>query len=49
VIEIGGMDNTPYLQAGIAIVGFDYTTVAADSNAKTGAFWSIYNGRDIGA
>lgn len=48
VINIGGMQNAPYLQAGIAVVGFDYTSVAADSNAKRGAFWDIYNGRDIG-
>ncbi|KAI1264996.1 carbohydrate esterase family 15 protein [Xylariaceae sp. FL1019] len=48
VINIGGMQNQPYLSAGIAIVGFDYTAVAADSNSKTGAFWSLYNGRDIG-
>lgn len=48
VINIGGMSNQPYLQAGIAVVGFDYTSVAADSNSKTGAFWSIYNGKDIG-
>ncbi|RWA14866.1 hypothetical protein EKO27_g137 [Xylaria grammica] len=49
VINIGGMSNQPYLQAGIAIVGFDYTRVASDSNAKTGAFWDIYSGRDIGS
>jgi hypothetical protein len=48
VINIGGMSNQPYLQAGIAIVGFDYTRVASDSNAKTGAFWDVYKGRDIG-
>jgi hypothetical protein len=48
VINIGGMQNQPYLSAGIAIAQFDYTSVAPDSNAKTGAFWSIYNGRDIG-
>ncbi|KAL1838926.1 hypothetical protein VTJ49DRAFT_2057 [Mycothermus thermophilus] len=48
VINIGGMQNQPYLNAGIAIAQFDYTSVAPDSNAKTGAFWSIYNGRDIG-
>jgi hypothetical protein len=42
------MLNQPYLQAGIAVVGFDYTTVAADSNSKTGAFWDVYIGRDIG-
>jgi hypothetical protein len=48
VINIGGMQNQPYLSAGIAIAQFDYTSVAPDSNAKTGAFWSLYNGRDIG-
>ncbi|KAK4215242.1 4-O-methyl-glucuronoyl methylesterase [Rhypophila decipiens] len=48
VINIGGMQNAPYLNAGIAVVGFDYTSVAADSNSKTGAFWDLYKGRDIG-
>jgi hypothetical protein len=48
VINIGGMQNAPYLGAGIAIAQFDYTTVAADSTAKTGAFWDVYKGRDIG-
>ncbi|KAL2174194.1 4-O-methyl-glucuronoyl methylesterase [Thermothelomyces heterothallicus CBS 202.75] len=48
VINIGGMQNQPYLSAGVAVAQFDYTTVSPDSNAKTGAFWSIYNGRDIG-
>lgn len=42
------MTNQPYLQAGIAVVGFDYSRVAADSNAGTGAFWDIYKGQDIG-
>ncbi|KAK3329292.1 hypothetical protein B0H66DRAFT_596886 [Apodospora peruviana] len=48
VINIGGMQNAPYLSAGIAVVGFDYTSVAADSNSKSGAFWDVYKGRDIG-
>ncbi|KAL2022095.1 hypothetical protein VTK56DRAFT_6139 [Thermocarpiscus australiensis] len=48
VINIGGMQNQPYLNAGIAIAQFDCTSVAPDRNSKTGAFWSIYNGRDIG-
>lgn len=48
VINIGGMQNQPYLSGGIAVAQFDYTSVAPDSNSKTGAFWSIYNGRDIG-
>lgn len=48
VINIGGMQNQPYLSAGIAIAQFDYTSVAADSTSKTGAFWDVYKGRDIG-
>jgi hypothetical protein len=48
VINIGGMQNQPYISAGIAIAQFDYTKVAADSNSKTGAFWDVYKGRDIG-
>ncbi|KZV93151.1 hypothetical protein EXIGLDRAFT_768376 [Exidia glandulosa HHB12029] len=48
IIAIGGIDNNVYLNAGIAVVTFDYTAVAPDSNTKTGAFWSLYNGRDIG-
>jgi hypothetical protein len=48
VINIGGMQDQPYLSAGIAVAQFDYTSVAPDSNSKSGAFWSIYNGRDIG-
>ncbi|KAF2842013.1 carbohydrate esterase family 15 protein [Patellaria atrata CBS 101060] len=49
VIAIGGIDNNAYLRAGVAVVTFDYTKVAPDSNGKTGAFWSLYNGKDIGA
>lgn len=48
VINIGGMNTQPYLQRGIAIAEFNYLDVAPDSNLKTGAFWSLYNGRDIG-
>jgi len=48
VINIGGMQNAPYLSAGIAVAQFDYTSVSPDSNAKRGAFWDIYSGRDIG-
>jgi hypothetical protein len=29
-------------------VTFDYTKVAADSNSKSGSFWTLYNGKDIG-
>jgi hypothetical protein len=48
IISIGGMDMKTYLNAGIAVVTFDYSRVAADSNSKSGAFWTLYNGRDIG-
>ncbi|KAF1912911.1 hypothetical protein BDU57DRAFT_457553 [Ampelomyces quisqualis] len=48
VLSIGGMDTRSYVNAGIAVVTFDYGKVAADSNSKTGAFWTLYNGRDIG-
>ncbi|TAQ87587.1 hypothetical protein B7494_g4107 [Chlorociboria aeruginascens] len=48
IIAIGGIDNNVYLSNGIAVVTFDYTTVSPDSTGKTGAFWALYNGRDIG-
>lgn len=48
VIAIGGIDNKSYLNAGIAVVTFDYSSVAADSNSKTGSFWTLYSGKDIG-
>lgn len=48
VISIGGMDNAAYLAKGIAVVTFDYSAVAADSNSKTGSFWTLYTGRDVG-
>lgn len=48
VIAIGGIDNKAYTGAGIAVVTFDYGKVAADSNSKTGSFWTLYNGKDIG-
>lgn len=48
VINMGRMKNQAYLSAGIAIAQFDYISVAPDSNSKTGAFWSVYNGRDTG-
>lgn len=47
-INIGGMSTQTYLQKGIAVAEFNYLDVAPDSNAKTGAFWALYNGRDIG-
>ncbi|KAF2280536.1 uncharacterized protein EI97DRAFT_370003 [Westerdykella ornata] len=48
VVAIGGIDNKVYTNAGIAVVTFDYSRVAADRNSKTGAFWTLYDGRDIG-
>lgn len=48
IIAIGGIDNNAYLNQGIAVVTFDYTSVSPDSNGKSGAFWALYNGKDIG-
>lgn len=48
VMSIGGMDTKSYTGAGIAVVTFDYSRVAADSNSKSGSFWTLYNGKDIG-
>ena len=48
VISIGGMDTKSYVNVGIAVVTFDYTKVAADNNSKTGSFWTLYSGKDIG-
>ncbi|KAH9874864.1 hypothetical protein J1614_004351 [Plenodomus biglobosus] len=48
IISIGGMDVKSYTNAGIAVATFDYTKVAADSNSKSGSFWTLYNGKDIG-
>lgn len=48
VIAIGGINNNVYLQNGVAVVTLDYTGVAPDSDGKSGAFWALYNGRDIG-
>ncbi|KAJ2924010.1 hypothetical protein H1R20_g13080, partial [Candolleomyces eurysporus] len=49
MIAIGGVDNNAYTRAGIAVATLDYLGVAPDGNGKTGAFWSLYNGQDIGA
>ncbi|KAF1844542.1 carbohydrate esterase family 15 protein [Cucurbitaria berberidis CBS 394.84] len=48
IISIGGMDTKSYTGAGIAVVTFDYGKVAADSNTKSGSFWTLYSGKDIG-
>ncbi|TFK32133.1 hypothetical protein BDQ12DRAFT_639141 [Crucibulum laeve] len=49
MLAIGGVTNSVYNNAGIAVATIDYLNVAPDGTGKTGAFWSIYNGRDIGA
>lgn len=42
------VDNAVFINNGIAVVTFNTAGVAADSDSKTGAFWNLYNGRDIG-
>ncbi|KAK3488600.1 hypothetical protein B0T13DRAFT_491348 [Neurospora crassa] len=39
VINIGGMQNQPYLSVGTATARFGYMSMAPTSNSKTGAFW----------
>ncbi|PFH48969.1 carbohydrate esterase family 15 protein [Amanita thiersii Skay4041] len=48
VINPGLIDTTVFLGSGVALATFNVNTVAADSSSKTGAFWNLYNGRDIG-
>lgn len=48
IISIGGMDVKSYTSAGIAVAAFDYGKVAADSTSKSGSFWTLYSGKDIG-
>ena len=49
VISAGGVDNNVFLGSGVALATFNLPDVAADSTSKTGTFWSLYSGRDIGA
>jgi len=37
-----------YTSVGIAVASFSTSTVAADSTSKTGAFWTLYAGQDVG-
>lgn len=48
MINIGGMQNQPYLSAGTATARFGYTSMAPNSNSKTGAFWDTQKRRDGG-
>ena len=48
VISAGGVDNNVFLGSGVALATFNLPDVAADSNSKTGAFWTLYPGADIG-
>ncbi|KAI0677653.1 hypothetical protein C8Q78DRAFT_959883 [Trametes maxima] len=48
IINPGSIDNAPFLDSGIALATFNVSTVAIDSTARTGAFWTLYGDRDIG-
>ncbi|KAF9525769.1 hypothetical protein CPB83DRAFT_908886 [Crepidotus variabilis] len=48
VMIVLGFGDSTFVSNGIATATFDAGSVAADSNSKTGAFWSIYNGQDVG-
>lgn len=48
MINPGSIDNGPFLDSGVALATFDVSTVAVDSTARTGAFWTLYGDRDIG-
>jgi hypothetical protein len=48
VINNGGVDKNVFLGQGIALASFNPPDVAADSTSKTGAFWSLYAGQNIG-
>ncbi|KAL5478692.1 hypothetical protein ACEPAI_1969 [Sanghuangporus weigelae] len=48
VISAGGVDNNVFLGYGVALATFNLPDVAADSTARTGTFWTLYSGRDIG-
>ena len=49
VLSPGLIDDNAFLASGVAIATFDVNTVAVDSTARTGAFWTLYGDRDIGA
>ncbi len=48
VINPGAIDNNAFLNSGVALATFDTNSVAIDSTARTGAFWTLYGSRDIG-
>lgn len=48
VITTGGAQASVFTGSGVALATFSTGSVAADSSSKTGAFWSLYSGRDIG-
>ncbi|KAF8887577.1 hypothetical protein BD779DRAFT_504185 [Infundibulicybe gibba] len=48
MINPGLIDNNAFLSVGVALATFDVNTIASDSASKTGAFWTLYAGRDIG-
>ncbi|KAK0221991.1 hypothetical protein IW262DRAFT_1448147 [Armillaria fumosa] len=48
VINPVAIDNNAFLNSGIALATFETDSVAIDSTARTGAFWTLYGNRDIG-
>ncbi|KAF8887576.1 hypothetical protein BD779DRAFT_1470664 [Infundibulicybe gibba] len=48
MINTGGVDTNVFIGSRVALATFDVGTVAADSTTKSGAFWTLYSGRDIG-
>ncbi|KAK0449248.1 hypothetical protein EV421DRAFT_1780748 [Armillaria borealis] len=48
VINPGSIDNNAFLNLGVALATFDTNSVAIDSTARTGVFWTLYGNRDIG-
>lgn len=48
IINVGGVNESAFLDYGIALATFNSDDVAADSTTPGGAFWDLYSGRDIG-
>lgn len=49
VITAGGVDNDVFIGSGVGLANFNTGDVAADSDTdKSGVFWDLYLGSDIG-
>lgn len=48
VISAGGVNNSAFLDNGIALATFNLPDVAADSVTPGGVFWELYSDEDIG-